>query len=402
MKPIHAILALFAVQQGFFAAIWLVMAWLRMSRRATLLWGVASGLLALSTGLILARPWMPDTLGWALPNLLNVVVCVLVAQGMRMFARRPPLDRLSMFAVALALTVIAGAHLAQAPRIWTVVAACLATGGLLVRAADDVRTGLADEFGRMAALACSVPLWLIGGLLLVRGVLPLAGVDGSTQPLQTGEVQQVGLSLVLVLMAMALHLAMGAMLMLRMIGKLRHLSQHDGLTGLLNRRAFGQHLRTERERQRRRPAPLALLALDLDHFKSINDHWGHSAGDAVLVEAAAILRREARTVDIVARMGGEEFAVLLPDTGFDGAQRMAERILLAFRGMAVAHEGATLQVTASIGFAVSEGIDEDDENLFRRADRALYLAKAGGRDRVVRAGALSVVDGDAGQRHRAA
>jgi diguanylate cyclase (GGDEF)-like protein len=334
--------------------------------------------------------------------LINVAVCVFVARGMRMFVRRPPLDRASWLVASLATAVILGANLWEAPRVWTVVAACLATGTLLVRAAEDVRAGLADEFGRGAAFACSLPLWLIGTLLLARAATSLAGVDGSTQPLQTGGVQQVALSLVLVLMAMALHLAMGAMLMLRMIGKLRHLSQHDALTGLLNRRAFGLRLRAERERQHRQPAPLALLALDLDHFKAVNDRWGHAAGDAVLAAAADVLRREARTVDVVARMGGEEFAVLLPGTDLEGADRLAERMLDAFRRMTVAYEGTTLQVTASIGAAVSTGAAEDDEELFRRADRALYLAKAGGRDRVVCAGALSAVDAGDRPRHRAA
>lgn len=402
MQPIHAILALFAVQQGFFAAIWLAMAWLRMSRRATLHWGAASALLALSTALILARPWLPTAVGWALPNLVNVAICVAVARGMRMFVRRPPLDREAMLVAALAATVILVANLAEAPRIWTVVAGCMATGALLMRAAEDIRTGLAIEFGRSAALVCSLPLWLIGSLLLVRGILPLLGVEGSTQPLQSGEVQQVALALVLVLAAMALHLAMGAMLMLRMIGKLRHLSQHDALTGLLNRRAFGQHLSAERARQQRQPAPLSLLMLDLDHFKAVNDRWGHAAGDAVLVAAAELLRREARTMDLTARAGGEEFAMLLPGTDLEGANRLAERVLEAFRALQVPFDGERLSVSASVGAATSLDPGEDSEELLRRADRALYLAKAGGRDRVVCAGTLSVVGPQAGPRHRAA
>lgn len=391
MKPIHAILALYAVQQGFFAAIWLVMAWLRMSRRATLHWGAASMLLALGMGVILARPWLPPGLGGAVPNLLHLAVCVLVARGVRLFVRRPPEDRPTLAAAGLAAGVVVLANALDAPHAWTVVSACLVMGGLLVRAADDIRTGLADEFGRRYALVCSLPLWFIGGVLLLRGLLPLAGVQGSAQPLEAGGAMQVALALVLVLMAMAMHLAMAAMLMLRMIGKLRHLSQHDTLTGLLNRRAFGQRLQAERERQLRQPAPLALLALDLDHFKQVNDRWGHAAGDAVLVAAARLLGEEARSVDVVARMGGEEFAILMPGADLDGANRLAERVLEAFRALHVPHDGQDLQVTASIGAAMSADPREDDEELFRRADRALYLAKTGGRDRVVCAGVLSPV-----------
>lgn len=200
------------------------------------------------------------------------------------------------------------------------------------------------------------------------------------------------LSLALVLMALTLHLAMAAMLMLRLMQRLRHLSQHDALTGLLNRRAFGQRLEAEHARQHRHPAPMALLALDLDRFKTVNDRWGHAAGDAVLVAAAGVLDGAARRVDATARMGGEEFALLLPGTDLAGANQLAERLLEAFCRLTVPYEGELLRITASIGVAASDDPAEDNEEIFRRADRALYLAKAGGRDRVVCAGALSVID----------
>jgi diguanylate cyclase (GGDEF)-like protein len=272
------------------------------------------------------------------------------------------------------------------------VAAGLGMGLMLLRAAHDIFSGLTAEFGRRAAGWCSLPMGVIAALLLGRALAALAGAGSSGQPLDTGEALQVGMALAVVLMAMTMHLAMGGMLMLRMIERLRHLSQHDALTGLLNRRAFGQRLDAERARRQRQPAPMALLALDLDHFKAVNDRWGHAAGDAVLVAAAALLQREARSVDAVARMGGEEFALLLPGTDLDGAHRLAERVLDAFRDMVVVFEGEPLRVTASIGSAVATDPAEATDELLKRADRALYLAKAGGRDRVVCAGALSAVE----------
>ncbi len=391
MKPIHAILALYTVQMAFFAAVWLAMARMRLSRRATLHWGLASVLLTAGMGVVLLRPWLPPALGMALPNLLHLGACLLIARGVRVFVRRPTADRLPLLLAGGAGIVVTGVSVAGAWHGLTVIAGGVAMGALLLRAANDVRTGLATEFGRASALACGVPLGLIGGMMLARGLSALIGVEGGGQPLDTGQTRQVVLALALVLLAMAMHLAMAGMLMLRLTERLRHLSQHDALTGVLNRRAFGQRLDAERARRQRQPAPLALLALDLDHFKAINDRWGHAAGDAVLVAAAGLLQREARSVDAVARMGGEEFALLLPGTDLDGAHRLAERVLSALRDMVIVHDGEPLRVTASIGAAESADTAEDAEELLKRADRALYLAKAGGRDRVVCAGALSAV-----------
>lgn len=392
MKPIHTILALYTVQMAFFASIWLAMAWLRLSRRATAHWGVATLLLAVGMGIVIARPWFPPALGSALPNLVHLLAAALVARGVRVFVRRPPADRWLLAIGLPAMAVVILANVFDAPHSWTVVAAGLGMGLLLLRAAHDVRGGLAAEFGRPAAWACSVPLWLIAGMLSARALLALPGVSGSGQTLDTGETRQVVMSLALVLLAMAMHLTMAAMLMLRLIQRLRHLSMHDALTGLLNRRAFGLRLDTERVRQQRHPGPMALLAVDLDHFKAVNDRWGHAAGDAVLVAAAQVLDGAARRLDATARMGGEEFALLLPGTDLAGANQLAERLLDAFRSLTVAFEGELLHITASIGAAVCDDPAEDAEELFRRADRALYLAKTGGRDRVVCAGVLSVID----------
>jgi diguanylate cyclase (GGDEF)-like protein len=158
----------------------------------------------------------------------------------------------------------------------------------------------------------------------------------------------------------------------------------DPLTGCLNRRGFEQALTREVARSMRAGSQFALLALDLDHFKDVNDSHGHMVGDAVLREAALLLMRSARGGDITARTGGEEFSVILPDTDARGAFQLAARLCETMREHPFEVGHARLRLTVSIGVMASDGELGPDvaEELKRRADDALYSAKRSGRDRV--------------------
>jgi diguanylate cyclase (GGDEF)-like protein len=155
----------------------------------------------------------------------------------------------------------------------------------------------------------------------------------------------------------------------------------DELTDLANRRRFMEVLRQEVARARRFELSLALVLLDLDHFKQINDRYGHQAGDEVLREAAEVVRRRVRETDLPARIGGEEFAVILSGTDLDGAARLAEHLRTDLRDLVHVRGGQDWRVTASFGVA-ELGTSGGAEELIASADRALYRAKAEGRDRV--------------------
>jgi diguanylate cyclase len=153
----------------------------------------------------------------------------------------------------------------------------------------------------------------------------------------------------------------------------------DGLTGLLNRRAFDDELRRRHSHWIRRGHPTGLLLIDVDHFKQLNDRYGHPAGDTVLTELGVLLTRTMREMDLVARYGGEEFAVVLPDTDAAGAKLAAERARAAVETAIFRHSDQTLTLTVSIGAA--DLVTGDDVNrLIRRADQALYTSKSAGRN----------------------
>jgi diguanylate cyclase (GGDEF)-like protein/PAS domain S-box-containing protein len=161
---------------------------------------------------------------------------------------------------------------------------------------------------------------------------------------------------------------------------LARLATHDTLTGLVNHRGFHERLREEIARSRRHGTPLSLAILDLDHFKEVNDTYGHPAGDRVLAEVGRRLRALVRLGEHVARIGGEEFAWILPDTGGAGAYAAGERARLAVEREPFAHVG---ELTVSVGVCeLGDGADADE--LHRLADDALYEAKERGRNLVVR------------------
>ena len=165
---------------------------------------------------------------------------------------------------------------------------------------------------------------------------------------------------------------------------LRLLATRDELTGQLNRREFDRILREERERALRFRHPLALVLIDIDHFKSVNDTQGHQAGDAVLSEVAGRLAKQTRTVDRVARFGGEEFALVLVETDYEAATHVAEKICRAQEKAPVKVGALEIIVTISAGVAVLPSDADSCAELVAAADRALYRAKEQGRNRVVR------------------
>jgi diguanylate cyclase (GGDEF)-like protein len=165
--------------------------------------------------------------------------------------------------------------------------------------------------------------------------------------------------------------------------ELQHQASTDVLTGAANRRSLMERLRIEFDRvQRHTDLHCSLLALDLDHFKAVNDRWGHAAGDAVLRHVTELMRQDTRQIDVVARSGGEEFTLLLPDTTPADAQALADRLRRRIEHTPTRWHEQVVSMTVSIGVSAVLGSDIGLDEVLARADRALYRAKAEGRNRV--------------------
>jgi len=165
--------------------------------------------------------------------------------------------------------------------------------------------------------------------------------------------------------------------------QLKHFAEHDGLTGLWNHRIIIDRLRNEIDRSSREGTPISVILADVDHFKQINDTFGHRAGDQVLKEIGEILVRSVRSYDWVGRYGGEEYLLILPGSTFAAARNRAEQIRVAVEAMRVNYGGEMLAVTASFG--VASGFPLNHEAIVQAADEALYRAKNNGRNCVMAA-----------------
>jgi len=191
-------------------------------------------------------------------------------------------------------------------------------------------------------------------------------------------------------LGMLCNQAGAALLAIRLKDRERERASRDGLTGLYNRREFDRLLQSAVAREDRQDGRFALLLLDIDHFKRLNDTWGHPSGDGALRNTARLLERHLRKGDHAARYGGEEFAAILPGADEKGARLLAERIRKAVSEAEVEMApGQNARVTVSLGVGVWPDDGREPEALLAAADRALYAAKQGGRDRVVAASAVA-------------
>ncbi|MBI3532307.1 MAG: diguanylate cyclase [Burkholderiales bacterium] len=170
----------------------------------------------------------------------------------------------------------------------------------------------------------------------------------------------------------------------RLEAELKALANIDTLTRLPNRRQFMARLAEELQRvQRQMTQSACVLMLDIDHFKQINDTYGHAGGDLALQHFAHLMRAELRSIDSCGRLGGEEFAILLPGASLEAAQRIAERLREKLAESTLDIDGKSVALTASIGIAALHSADVNPDAVLKRADGALYEAKATGRNRVV-------------------
>ncbi|WP_298726354.1 GGDEF domain-containing protein [uncultured Ferrovibrio sp.] len=378
--------------QAVLAALALGAAWrIHHHERAATYWALGYSVMALGIVSFLLRSSWPGPVIVILGNSMVVAGHFLLNIAFATFVRRPP-----PWHIFLAASLIALAGTAY----WTLVdpdaraRLVLVSGGIVLSCAlimRDLLTGRAPlrtiQQGRQIAR-----LTLAGayGLHLCINLAHIALLFGGPELpafLTGGELRKTWIvwdTAVLFLFPVGIVLLTSE----RLLDQLDRLASHDELTGLLNRRAFNQRLAEEHSRARRARQPIAVLMLDIDHFKALNDNYGHGAGDAMLQAVTGTIGGLLRREDIFARLGGDEFCILLPGTSGAGAMRVAERVRTAMAALRVPYGKVELQQTLSIGVAIIGMAESDPAVALQAADAALYRAKDRGRNATVMAECL--------------
>ena len=383
------IVSLLLVTMALSAVMLFVLSSLRKSgARGIREWSAANALAVVSLPLFAARGAVPDFLSIEVANTLLLGTTALMLAGFRRYFHVPVPWRRLGGCIALGLVLVLLLHHGVDSIGGRIVAMSLLHAVLCLEIGMLLKPQLGRAKRRYPLLFTLYASFGTAAFQLARAAiyaLPLAGV---TLPWNDAVLSMVFFSLG----ALALPaLTLGAVMMANadLVARARHAADHDHLTGARSRRAFFDLAAREQARALRFGRPLSVLLFDVDHFKRINDTHGHAVGDRVLADIVERAEAVVRGIDVVARLGGEEFVVLLPDTAADTALLVAERLRDGLERRPDAAAGIDAGYTVSIGAATLGG-GESIEALLSRADTALYAAKAGGRNRVMDAGILPV------------
>lgn len=357
----------------------LVLPAMRRREPALVYWGAANVAIvaAAATGSLVAARTIPLEVGAIGAPAVMLLGAALYYGGVRVFDRRPPLLGLHLAAAAtLAALLAVFTFVHDSAQIRVVMASAASVSYGCVALYTLLRPG--DGGGGRRLLAAA---W--GGLTLFGVTRTIATLlnDPGRSVLEAGGVHTLA-GLVLVVVVVLFNGAGLIMLNGRLTGALERLAHTDALTETLSRGAFLSRAQRALDRSSRNEAPAGVVVFDLDHFKEVNDRWGHPAGDAVLRGVATAVRDALRPADLFGRIGGEEFAVMLADTPATGVRVVAERLRRKIEQCEVRSGRRTMRVTASVGLAVTPTDGATLEALLARADEALYAAKAAGRNRV--------------------
>jgi diguanylate cyclase (GGDEF)-like protein len=391
MSATDVAFAMVAVMQAVLAGVWLLGSWLLGdTRRAAVQWSAFAAFSALSFVLLMAAlheqaPQRAELLR-AGGNMSWLIGVIALQRGVWLFVGRPV--GIAMHLLVLGATLVAS-YIGLSPengsiRIGTFSAA-LALMAVMI--AYDLRAYARDELHLRWPWLMSLPGLLAAIAFAARGVRAVAWPRTVATEMTTDSALNVGSAFSYMVIVLAFHATLIAVVVGRLLADLRHRSKHDGLTGLLNRRAIEEGIEAQIRRSLRSGEAFSVLMLDLDHFKSVNDRFGHAVGDQALKHVAAVLKAGVRGVDDIGRIGGEEFVALMPGASLEAAGPVAERLRAQLAAQPVPLDASSVPVTISIGIAQWSGKAEDMSRLLVRADTALYRAKQQGRDRVIAANA---------------
>lgn len=381
----YTILVVLLIMCGLISIGWLIAAFnLPEERHAMFYWAIVNMMVVCSVSLYSWRGIGPDYLTYAICNVFSILGMASLWRGFLIFTRQPKIDTLQLPLILIASAV--NLLYQEIPHGWHI--ATTVTSGMwalhLGGAAFSGYVYMRQEFSRASSFFVISPLAVMT-ILFAAGTYTTArnGVEHWAD-LRSQDIVNVVYLITMHFSILLANVSKAGLVISRLVSKIVHLTIEDPLTKVANRRCIESLIGSELIRSERTQSPFSLVMLDIDHFKSVNDRYGHSAGDEALKMCAKALQSAIRTSDTVGRLGGEEFCVLLPTTDREGAITAAERMRACIEKLELHWNGVRIPLTASFGVVTCH--DPKGQNLsylFKAVDDALYEAKNNGRNRVM-------------------
>jgi len=375
-----------AVQLLIYAVAWLALGLgYRLNRRVALCWSLAWFVSADAVLILYLSAAHISFNTDLIVNLLMTASFLLLQHGVDRFAGDRKADLTTVFYCCIGVLLVEGLRqLGTDWLVWRVGLLTLVLCWPLWQAAWQMASWLNAQRNTSKLVVGLVvsPLWLALLVLVLHMVLIAGGSASSQVRFNTDSEFDLSVTLLFLVLLGGFNFSLATLLLGRLIHKLRTLSDTDQLTGLYNRRVMMRRLDNEHARYQRSGQRFAMMMLDIDHFKRINDSYGHGVGDQVLCGLAGVLQACTRQADTLARTGGEEFMLLMPLTDEAGSLAQAQRLCETVANTPLPTDAGALTITVSVGVALVMPQDQTDDRLVSRADAALYRAKEAGRNRV--------------------
>ncbi len=341
-------------------------------------WAIGNLLTGSGILLILGRLVLPAFITIVMANIFIIAGHFVIYAGLRIHNGKgaPQVIPIASVIAVFSLQVVYFTYVDQDIFARTVVY-CLVAAGINFLTAYEASLGFRSR---------SLVRWSFAALMVLHGLYSLLRLYFLARLPAGGDLMQEAIYIKVSILEVTVYLYVISIAYILMLtqylsDKNKSLAEKDPLTGVFNRRIFSVMAEAERNRALRGKNAFSLLSLDIDHFKDTNDSMGHAAGDAALKAFAESLKSSLRSSDIIGRIGGDEFVILLPDTDVKEASLVAGKIRMSIQDLKIAFEGKPIPLRLSIGISWNEKKDKTVDEILREADIALYEAKRGGRNR---------------------
>ncbi|WP_413472666.1 GGDEF domain-containing protein [Shewanella baltica] len=357
---------------------------LQIATRASMRFSLANLFVLLGIILNSQRSEASSYLFWFCSDMSILFGFILLRWGTKALFRLSPSVKSDLILLAITASVMLSVspNFSSERTLAVAFSACAAL--IFTMLTRDNYQAIKRDTGNRVAIAMVMPLVAMVGIFTIRIFIALLSPEESPMFIAMHTHEAIPVLWFYVFLTLLINIVMIGNAMTRLVSKIRMLAERDQLTGLWNRRAMHKFLNNIHQRWLRDNVPYSMILLDLDHFKEINDQYGHDAGDLALLTAARLFGSVLRENDALCRHGGEEFLVILPATDAPAARAVAEKLHQVLKDNSFIWQGVTIKIHASLGYAtIYQGCQPD--KLLIQADQAMYRAKSEGRDRICQA-----------------